>query len=94
MLELTMIYGGRSVFFLGSIACVLYAFRKYDRLHDRNSIVTEVERSKNLKELASKLEVSETQPVHVAVKRLHHELFSGVHRANMGNQMGFPEFGQ
>ncbi|MDP2109277.1 MAG: hypothetical protein Q8J94_00410 [Thiobacillus sp.] len=75
MIELIMIYGGFSLFVLGCIAYALYAFRQYDRLHDRNSIVIEVERSKNLKELASKLGVSETQAVHVAVKRLHHELF-------------------
>lgn len=75
MLELIMIYGGLSVFVLGGIAYALYEFRKYDRRHDRKSIVIEVERSKNLKELASKLGVSETQAVHVAVKRLHHELF-------------------
>lgn len=75
MLELIMIYGGLPVFVLGCIAYALYAFRKYDRLHDRNSIVIQVERSNNLKELASKLGVSETQAVHVAVKRLHHELF-------------------
>ena len=75
MLELIMFYAGLSVFVLGGIAYALYAVRKYDRLHGRKSIVIEVERSKNLKELASKLGVSETQAVHVAVKRLHHELF-------------------